>query len=240
MRSLLALLIATTATIAQTIAIKPLDPINISAGQAATITSRVRETSVDYALTVDRGNALQNILEEHGLRQAGALNILDDSLGLTSADRYISGYAGSSGTTAWYLDLTLTDVETGQVINAQHANTSSYKDLLIIAAPLTKALIQGTRIDDDERVISQPDSQRIIIGTEKQIIETHIYNHQSGKPGMKPRFVPCSYCSGSGEIPCRGHEICPSGYRDCPYCTSGQTYQGPETHGQALTGHWLK
>lgn len=220
----------------QTIGVKPISPVNIIPSQAQAITIRVQEITTRYAETVDRTSSLQDVLAEHALRQSGATNYNNDSLGLLSATRIISGSAGFTGS-SWFINLCITDVATGQVLDCKSATTASFQNLLTLTKPVTKALLYGTQIEDDEQVTSIQDNQPIIIGTNKVISEVHVYQHAPGTHDKK-RFIPCNFCQGTGEIPCRGNKVCPSGYEDCPYCTPSSSFKGIETHGKYMTGHW--
>jgi hypothetical protein len=227
------ILVLSITSFAQTLGVKPITPINISSDQALAITARVQETATLYCETVDRNAGLQGILEEHGLRMAGATQTPDAELNLTSATQIISGSSGSSGLNQWFINLSLSDVESGKVLSSQHATVSSYKDLLTISKTVTKALLMKTRIEDDDQVTTSPDNQPIIIGTDKVIVETHVYQHAPGTHN-KLRFVACQRCGGYGKVPCRGSEYCPhDGQKDCPNCNINSMYNN-------LTGHWEK
>jgi hypothetical protein len=224
---------------AQTFAIRTINPVNISPEQTSAIIARIQEVSIKYAQTVDRTTGFLDILKEWALKMSGATTSPDDNLALTAATHIISGSAGQAGPTTWFIDLTLTDVKTGQVLASKSATVSSYKELLPITPIVTKALLTGTNVEDDTRVTVTPDNQPIIIGTNKTIIETHVYQH-APKTHNKKQFIPCNFCQGTGEIPCRGNKVCPSGHEDCPYCSAYPKYQGPNTHGMPMTGHWEK
>jgi len=219
----------------QTIGVKPIDPVNILSSQAGAITARVRDQATKYAQTVDRGQALQDALDEQALRQSGAMSNPDDNLNLETADQIISGSAGLSATGRWFINLTLINVNTGRVIGSKDATVSSYDELLIIAKMVTKALLQGTELENDEHVTTINDSNPIIIGTEKTIQEVHVYQHPQAKPGHAI-FIPCSFCSGTGYLPASTG----SGKKDCPYCSITSKYEGPATHGQTMTGRWTE
>ena len=232
MKQLLLLIIITLSIEAQTISIKPLDPVNIEPNKIAAITARVKETSVQIQPTVDRYSALHEIMEEHALNQSGATSYEKD-LNLIPADQVITGTAGIIQN-QWYIEICLSDVSSGEVLACRSASTSSYKDLLTITGPVTKALLKRTQIEDDPKVTSLKNNQPIIIGTTKQIHEVHVYEHKTGTHNVK-RFFPCSFCQGTGKVPC---PQCLKGKTNCPYCSSTSLYKGIETHGQFMTGHW--
>ena len=143
------ILAAPALLLAQTIAIQQIDPVGILGGQASAITNRIRETAIKYCQTVDRGDIFQEILGEHALRQAGVTSG-NGSLGLIPADQVLSGWAGRAGA-SWFIDLSLTDISTGEVLGSKHASVGSYKNLMTITKTVTKALLQGTLIEDEDR-----------------------------------------------------------------------------------------
>lgn len=232
-KSILSMLIPMS-IFAQTVAVKTIDPINIPVDHVYPVVTRIQEVCTGYMETVDRTTGLGDILHEHALRQSGVMGDVGDTLALRSATQIISGSVGCTGSW-WYIDLTLTDVQTGRVLRTRHAKVSSYVELLSIVKPVTKALLTGTQLEDDEQVSSVRDDRPIIMGTDKHIHEVHVIQHAPGTTG-KERFVPCSYCGGRGTVPYK----CPTGYKDCPYCSASSSYKGPETHGEYLTGHWMK
>jgi hypothetical protein len=218
----------------QTIGIKNLDAVTMDPAQAQALTTRVQETATRYVETVTRNQGLLDVLNEHSLAMAGATTGPDDSLGLTRATQIISGSAGSSAPDRWFINLCMTDVASGRVLDCKYASTTCFKDLMTMTKTVTKALLQGTRIEDDPAVKAQPDSTPIIIGTQKYIQEIHVYEHKAGTHGNK-RFVPCSYCQGRGKVPC--HECPFGGEKDCPYCSATSRYS-TTANGPGLTGHW--
>jgi len=231
----LALLATASLAMPQTLAVQDLSPVNIQEDWARAISAKVRDASSTLRTTVDRGTGLQNVLQEHALGQAGATN-RDDSLGLMSATQLISGSCGAGARDRWFIDLTLVDVQSGEILGTRYATVTSYQNLLKVSGTVTKALLMGTRVEDDGRVTTVTDSAPIIMGTRKVINEIHVYQHGIGTPGKK-RFIPCSFCGGRGEVPCG---TCPTGMKDCPACTINSKYKGIETHGQYLTGYWVE
>jgi hypothetical protein len=236
MKHILLILLLTTIVNAQTIAVHPIEPVNIQSDLANAITARVQETATHYRETVDRGTAFQALLEEHGLRMSGATKAgEDDNLTLTTANIVISGQTGYSGNARWFLSLSMTDVNTSVVFCSKYVTVTTYQDLLAITNTATKALIECTDIEADDRVIISNEPP-IIMKTDT-VVRT-IYEREEHKIDHSPRFVPCAMCGGLGKIRCVGNEVCPSGYKDCPFCSVTSMYQGPETHGQPMTGHW--
>ena len=229
--ALQAALLAVTTAMSQTITVHPLNPVNIPDDQALAITNRVQQVTAQYKVTVDRSQGYQALLDEHVRRQAGATQAgEDDSLGLTSADLVISGSTGATGSGRWFINLIMTEVNTSKELCSKYATVGSYQDLMTMTRTVTKALLECTNIEDDEHVTSIKDTQPIIIGTGKIIVETHVYQHAPGTYS-KPRFIPCPMCGGTGKMRCSGSELCPSGYKDCPYCSVTSNYNG-------VTGHW--
>jgi len=222
----------------QTIGIKTINPVNLDWAHTKAITAGVREQATKHCQTVDRSDAFQDVLDEHGLRLAFGE---DDSLGFATATQIISGSAGRSATDAWFINLSLTDVTTGRVIASRSATVSNFQDLLTISKTVTKALLQDTELEQDPAVTTTQDNRPLIIGTSKVIVETHVYEHKAGTHGNK-RFMPCSFCQGRGKAPCtdRDGRPCPGSpsSMDCPYCNINSAYKGHETHGRFLTGRW--
>lgn len=167
------------------------------------------------------GSDRQALLREQAFQLTGATQNAV-SVGRLLGARRIVQVSLDRDESVWSVCLKLLDVEEGSLEASDcHIIEGSLADCLSGSRYLVRKML-GLDAGKDIKVVKVREHSTITV---KEPVTTIIH-----KPieGTVRKFVPCSFCSGTGKV--KG--------KDCPLCTTASKYSGPETKWQPMTGSW--
>jgi curli biogenesis system outer membrane secretion channel CsgG/DNA-directed RNA polymerase subunit RPC12/RpoP len=232
MRIIFLLLLTSTLTTAQTMAVYGIEGRGMAPSDVRTATITLQGELAKYGYRVIERDELNKLFTEQALQLTGGVDQVVQVGRIAGVDKIVTGTVGFDGDDIFYYALKLIDVETGEIINTKYTEVKgSYPELLDAAGYATGCLLGIQKDKIRTGTVNVPVRNVIIQETEQKIThDVHVYQHSGTKAG----FVPCNFCQGLGSTQQSGKKI------DCPYCSITSLYSGQETRYRPMTGRWVK